>query len=95
MIRLIILEPIALKMIKIDKLVTTFCLFSVLYFPVYHGTTTTYYVSCEPSVQCLVLNISIDSASSCKTFNEYATESIMQLDKKRSGCIIVIFTRYA
>ena len=69
-------------MIKFDKLVTTFCLFSVLYFPVCHGTTNTYYVSCEPSVQCLVLNISIDSASSCKTFNEYATESIMQLDKK-------------
>ena len=36
----------------------------------------------------LVLNISIDSASSCKTFNKYATESIMQLDKKDQDVLL-------
>ena len=75
-------------MIKIDKLVTTFCLFSVLYFPVCRGNNT-YYVSYQPSVQChLVLNISIDSVSSCKTFNEYATETIMQLDTKDQDVLL-------
>ena len=78
-------------MIKIDKVVTAFCLFSVLSSPVCHGTINTYYVSCKPSVQCLVLNISGDSASSCKTFNEYATESTLQLDTKDHNNTLMSF----
>ena len=74
------------NMIKIDTVVAVFCLFAV-YYPICYGANT-YYVSSEPSVQCLTLNISNDSDHSCKTFTEYATAPTMRLDSKNQDIVM-------